>query len=118
MEMRVFLPPQFGSGRRFVLTCFFPECVAKGSRFLEVWGWSRVPPALRAQPQHHRKSLGLTIGRRSQSVIRMTCLRSIFTNSVLLLCFLACVEVAFEFCVAGVAVRELIEKITYKITSK
>ena len=46
-------------------------------------------------------ALSLTVGLRSQNVIRMLCWRSVLANSVFLLRFVTCVAVAFAFCVAG-----------------
>ncbi len=81
---------------------------------LESGGWSRVRPALFPHRQHVRnrlqhvhnrphgvRPLSLTGGRRSQSLIRMMCWKSISPQiACFLLRFGTCVTVAFAFCVA------------------
>jgi len=125
MEMRGFLLRNLAvdGGLFYMLQVwqhFFLECVAKGSRLtLEVWGWETCSPSVAGttapRPQFARPRHWAALSKCDQDDMLEV---DFLTNSVLLLCFLACVEVAFEFCVAGVEVRKLLEKSLYKITSK
>ena len=73
--------------------CFFPPMRSKGFLF-NSGGWSRVRSALFWYPQLFAtirsmpamRSLSLTVGRRPQSVMRMTCSRSIFSQIIAWFC--------------------------------
>ena len=88
---------------------FFPECLAKGSRLsLEVWRLESCSPSIvsttatvRSGVAKPHSPLGGAHKVWSGWCADM-CWRSIFlANSVFLLRFVTCVEVAFAFCVAG-----------------